>query len=231
MRNITVKWMLILSLALACSQLVGGEQSRIESQDLPGVPEGVRLGMGVNEFMKMHPRAQPFDLDAALDDKPRLRPGDLVKGSHVLLEKTERGGILSAAAYGFRDGRCVRFGTEDVHAREEFVQKRAEMVRRLVTLLGPNYEKRLMRKGFKGVSYLAPVFLWKGKERSVALTVTSEYPGVTFEKGALQVYVWSKDAEGLEPVFEKDVDTGLLATLFAPLEKEILKGHGAASPK
>ena len=221
MRNITVKWMLMLSLALAFSQLVGGEESRIESQGLPGVPEGVRLGMSVSDLLKTRPKAEPLDLGSALGEKPALQPADLAKGTHMLLEQIEGAGLITVAGYNVKDGRCVRFGMEDVYARQEFVQKRAEMMRRFVTLLGPNYEKHLMRKHMSDATYLAPVFLWKGEERSVALTVTSEYPGVTFEKGALQVYVWSKDAEGPEPAFEKDADPGLLGTLFAPLEKEI----------
>jgi len=221
MRDIAMKLILMLSLALACSPLVGGEEARIESQDLPGVPEGVRLGMSVSDLLKTRPKAEPFDLGSDLGEKPALQPADLAKGTQTLLEKMERGGILSAAVYMFKDGRCVHFGTEDVHSRQEFVQKRAEMIRGLVTLLGPHYEKRLMRKGFKGVSYLAPVFLWKGEERSVALTVTSEYPGVTFDSGTLQLNVWNKDAEDPETGFEKDADLDLLATLFAPLEKEI----------
>ena len=221
MRAVKAKWMLLICLALASAQLGRGEQRPTDSQNLPGIPEGVRLGMSINDLMKMRPKAEPFDLGAALDDKPRLRPADLGKGSHVLLEKMERGGLISAAAYSLKDGRCVAFGVEDKYAREKFVQKRAEMVRRLATLLGPNYKRHLRRKGFKGASYLAPVFLWKGKERSVALTVTSEYPGVTFEWGILQLNIWNKDAEDPETGFERDANLDLLATLFAPLEKEI----------
>jgi len=230
MRNITVKWMLMLSLALACSQLVGGEESRIESQDLPGVPEGINLGMSVSDLLKTRPKAEPFDLGSDLGEKPALQPADLGKGSHVLLEEIKRGDLPSVAMYQIRDGRCIALGIEDVYLREEFVNNRAERIRRFVTLLGPNYEKRLMRKGFKGVSYLAPVFLWKGEERSVALTVTSEYPGVTFEWGILQLNVWNKDAEDPETGFERDADLELLATLFAPLEKEIRNARPPGTP-
>jgi hypothetical protein len=210
--------------------MASGEETRVENPALPGIPEGVTLGMNIKDLLKMRPKAKPFDLGAALGEKPAPRPDELAKGSHLLMEKIEHEGFFSAGVYGLKDGRCVAFGMEGTHAREEFVQKRAEMVSRLVSLLGPNFERHLRRKYFKDASYLAPVFLWKGKERSVALTVTSEYPGVTFERGTLQLNVWSKGDEGLESAFEKDVDQVLLATLFTPLENEIRNAPSKKAP-
>jgi len=239
MARVALTWMLVAFLVLVCLHLAGGEEARIEKRDLPGIPEDVRLGMSVKDLMKMRPKAEPFDMN--LGDKPRPRPADLGKGSHLLMEKIEGGGILSGAtAYMFQDGRCVAVSREDVYLREEamrqsrllgigvgyvdFVKKRAETLRHLVTLLGTDYERHLVRKSFNGGSYLAPVFLWKGKDRNVALTVPTEYQGVTFDKGNVHLIEWIP-GEKYEPAFEKDEDPGLLAALFAPLEKDMAKGN------
>lgn len=229
MRAVKVKWMLLICLALASSQLDGGEQRPIDSQDLPGVPEGIRLGMSVNDLLKMRPKAEPFDLGAALGEKPPLRPLDLSKGSRLLVEEMPKGGLFSSAGYSFANGCCVGIVIAGTHAREEFIPKRTELLRQCVTLLGTNYEKHLISAHIKDASYLAPAFLWKGKERCFMLYVTPEYAGVTFEKGTLGIRVWQKGYN--EPDFSKSENTDLLKSLFARLEKETAAAQAPKPPE
>jgi hypothetical protein len=226
-----IAWIMVFALGLAMppAQTAGQEVGRTNSQDLPWLPAGVRLGMGVDDILKLRPKAEPFDLGSALGEKPPPRPLDLSKGSQLLVEEIPRAGLFSSAGYSFADGRCVGIVIAGTHAREEFIPKRAELLRQCVTLLGTNYEKRLISAHIKDASYLAPAFLWKGKERCIMLYVTPEYAGITFEKGTLGIRVWQKGYN--EPDFSKSENTDLLKSLFARLEKEAAAAQAPKQPE
>jgi hypothetical protein len=217
------KSLIFVGLLVAWLQIASGEAVRPGPKAVPGLPEDVNLGMGVDDLLKARPQAKPFDTGVSLDGKQPPNRAEMLKGSHLLFEPAERNdGLHSGVGYFVKDGRCTQISKADEYAHADLVIKRTELLQKMVSVLGSGYERHLRRKGFKGVTYLAPVFLWKEKERSVALSVSSDYPGVFFEWGTLTVDLWTH-GEAPGPDMEADVDQLLMATLFAPLEKGLKK--------
>jgi len=227
-------WILALIFGLLITRLVSGEEGGNQDQKLPGIPKGVRLGMNVKYLMKVRPHVKRFDLNAALESKTKTV--NLNKGSYLLIEEIVNSVRYSKIViYGIKKGRCVSLGWEETYSvhdepailsktkgrRQSFAQKRTQIIRKFVALLGTKYKKKLMRKDFRDFSCLAPVFLWEGDKQIVALTVTSEYPGVTLAKGSIQVNVWKRGNKESRLEFEKNVERKLVDELFFPLLKEI----------
>jgi hypothetical protein len=211
----------VLCLLICCLPLVAGTIDRVDSKAIPGLPEGVSLGMSVKDLMMARPKAEKGG-DLLPDQKPRAV--DLSKGSHILIENRIDGRVNAAAAYVLKDGRCTMVSTESEYKHDEFLKKREDTVRLLVGLLGNDYEKHLRSQSFAGGNYIVPVLLWKGKERCVELIVPSDYPAVTFDKGSVHVAVWMI---GLEPTgystYLEKPDQSLIDSLFAPVEKALGK--------
>jgi len=220
------------------------EERKPDKPEVPGMPPGFRLGMRVEELLKLRPRARLFDLDMDTMPGATEKQVDLAKGSHLLMEESMvDGGFFTGAAYEVTDGRCTGITVDGIRIRAGFAKQRAEMIGRLISVLGPKYAKKAMWRqepDIGAVSFLAPVFVWRDAERVVALFVTSEYENVVFGKCYMQINVW----ETLPPESEEKLfalasaqvlggnppDKAAIDRLFAPILRELAVSENDTVP-
>lgn len=220
--------LVILSVTFASGVPSAGPTKK--SPKLPGLPEGVKLGMSATDLVALRPKVEVLSL--GLRKRPKdLSKLDLKTASLNLFEELKRGKdgkVQAVIIYRIEKGKCTALAHEAEYPQDQLAEKRTSALRACVAALGKKYEKKFIRKHLRGASYLMPVFVWRSDKKIVTLTVTSDYPGVSFTKGIVQINVWTPGDKELEASFEKEkAPKALVDLLFAPLEKSGGKDGGA----
>jgi hypothetical protein len=194
------------------------EDKSIYKTDISIIPDGIDLGMSVEELRRIRPDVQVFDLGVYLDNKKEVE--DLSVGEHFLIEEIKDEGRKIAAGYLVREGRLVSIGVEVQDMMKEIRELRKIVLNESIKLFGKDYRKKVTKEGNAYVNFLIPVLIWEGDDIDVTFMCTSEYKYMELVRGSVQINISLKDKS---PQFTQaeDADKEIIDFLMAPLEAEI----------
>jgi len=183
-------------------------------QGLYGLPNGAKLGMGIEELRAERPKARP--MLPAYDESTSRKHGEPSPEAWIERVREDVANWDAVSVYLFEGGKCVAIAVEERIPWADLPARRETALKEYLSRFGAGFCRAVRRGRAEGFSYDAPCLQWKTQDFVVLLSPMPYVSGVAPQYGFVYIRV-SVRGHG-EDMGLTQYTSGTHGSLFAVIE-------------